>query len=272
MPLLSKPRRRTCNKYLSAIAVVASASLSSAQVRSQEEPVENIERLVLQGRQQGSYGNAGQLPRAWSVWTSTRGTSVQVSKSPEQGGRTALRPLKACRPYRGRQRLRLPVPFHADFDGDYLDDGVETTLRKKVFSNTNMHCGSYRGVPKGSKGQFYGSDEATRQRQAAVHRSHLLCSTYKPLQHTRQSIEIRYAMPYNWDLETTCMMENIAATRNSSASCCAQTLISVCHNDANLCMREDFYRSAHACAHRRPDRGFGFILHSGNSFNRPYIG
>lgn len=157
--------------------------------------------------------------------------------------------------------------YFSDWDGDYVDDELELALAKKYFPHTNMHCSTYLGVPNGSKGQFYGTSIGYATNGKLPFTAHIYYDTrMSPCNISGGCIEVRYAMPYNWDLgDQTYGGSHPGDTEMISMLLTTASSWSTASTDPNVWYVWKIYRSAHACT-----TGDSSYFQNWLSYDRPY--
>jgi hypothetical protein len=141
-------------------------------------------------------------------------------------------------------------PSGTDWDSDYIDDGFETMLAQKFFPSMNMYCGDADGVAQGSLGQFYGSGVGYATSGKLPFTAHIYVDGgLTPCNESGRCIEIRYGLPYNWDLGDDQFggghsgdTEHFAILISTNASW------DVASVDLSVWLSNKYFMSAHACA------------------------
>ena len=136
-----------------------------------------------------------------------------------------------------------------DWDGDYLDDGFETILAQKFFPVMNMHCGTYRGTPNGSLGQFYGSGIGYAKSGKLPFTAHIYYdSLLSPCNISGRCIEVRYGLPYNWDLgDDQFGGAHSGDTEHISVLIQTDSAWGTASNTPDVWRIHKYYYSAHSC-------------------------
>ena len=99
----------------------------------------------------------------------------------------------------------LPLPAAAqDGDGDSIPDPLELALAQRFFPTLNLHCGSFEGMAYADRRQLYGHS-VPGYPDSSAGKIPFVARPYNPgngydCAEPFQCIEIRYGMPWNWDL------------------------------------------------------------------------
>jgi hypothetical protein len=137
-----------------------------------------------------------------------------------------------------------------DWDGDFVDDGLELTLAQQFFPNMNMNCGSFGDSVHGSQGQFYGTDIGEGLTGRLPFTAHIYADgRLDPCGTSGRCIEIRYGMAYNWDLgDDVFGGGHPGDTEMVSLLLATDADWGTANNDPSVWRIMKIYRTAHACA------------------------
>ncbi|HET6332080.1 MAG TPA: hypothetical protein VFG30_02660 [Polyangiales bacterium] len=157
-----------------------------------------------------------------------------------------------------------------DWDADYIDDGFETTLAKTFFPNMNMHCNSFEEIPKGSRGQFYGTDVGFATNGKLPFTAHIYYDNLlAPCNVSGRCIEVRFGMAYNWDLgDDTFGGGHRGDPEVVSVLLRTEQPWSVAQKTPGAWFAWKVYRSAHACT---DEGGDSSSFQTWNSYSAPNV-